>query len=170
MFVKAHLYHRFDGFDEEHWAHMEEIDLCWRFKRAGYRIMVQPNGVARHLGGGSLDYLNPRKTYLNFRNSLYTILKNEKASKLIWLIPTRIILDGVAALVFLAKGQFKQIPAILKAHFTFYSNISKLLHKRKVYTQIVEKERIAPENTVGILRGSIVWKYYIQKKKYFSEL
>ncbi len=170
MFIKAHLYHRFEGFDEDHWAHMEEIDLCWRFKRAGYRIMVQPNGVARHLGGGSLDYLNPRKTYLNFRNSLYTIFKNEKASKLIWLIPTRLILDGVAALVFLAKGQFKQIPAILKAHFTFYGNISKLLHKRKVYTQIVEKERIAPENTIGILRGSIVWKYYIQKKKYFSEL
>lgn len=170
MFVKADLYHRFGGFDEMHWAHMEEIDLCWRFKRAGYRIVVQPNGVARHIGGGSLDYLNPRKTYLNFRNSLYTILKNENVGKLIWLIPARLMLDGVASIMFILKGQYKQIPAILKAHFTFYGNFFKLINKRKLYAQIVEKERIGQENTVGILRGSIVWKYYIQKKKYFSDL
>ena len=170
LFVKADLYHRFGGFDEGHWAHMEEIDLCWRFKRAGYRIMVQPNAVARHVGGGTMDYLNPRKTYLNFRNSLYTIFKNEKASKLLWLIPARLLLDGVAAMMFLVKGQFKHIRAILKAHFTFYGNIFHLLNKRKKYTQIVEKERIGPANTVGIFKGSIVWKYYIKGKKYFSDL
>ncbi len=170
LFVKADLYHRFGGFDEDYWAHMEEIDLCWRFKRAGYRIMVQPNGVARHVGGGTMDYLNPRKSYLNFRNSLYTIFKNEKTSKLLWLIPVRLLLDGVAAAMFLVKGQFKHISAILKAHFTFYSNFFHLLNKRKKYTQIVEKERIGPANTVGILKGSIVWKYYIEGKKYFSDL
>lgn len=170
MFVRAHLYHRFEGFDENHWAHMEEIDLCWRFKRAGYRIMVQPNSVARHVGGGTMDYMNPRKAYLNFRNSLYTIFKNENSGKLLWLIPTRLVLDGVAAVMFLAKGQFKHISAILRAHFSFYGNFFILLDRRKKYTQIIEKQRIAPENKVGILKGSIVWKYYVEGKKYFSDL
>ncbi len=170
MFVKADLYHRFGGFDAEHWAHMEEIDLCWRFKRAGYRIVVQPNGVARHVGGGTMDYLNPRKAYLNFRNSLYTIFKNESALKLLWLLPLRLILDGVAAGMFLIKGQFKHISAILKAHFTFYGNIFTMIKIRNEYNKIVEKERIAPPNKVGILRGSIVWKYYVGGKKMFSDL
>lgn len=170
MFVRADLYHKFEGFDAEHWAHMEEIDLCWRFKRAGYRIMVQPNGVARHVGGGTMDYMNPRKAYLNFRNSLYTIFKNEPVSKLLWLIPLRLILDGAAGMMFLVKGQFKHIGAILKAHFSFYAKILQLIKIRQHYNTIVEKERIAPPNTIGILRGSIVWKYYINGKKTFSDL
>ena len=170
MFVNADLYHRFDGFDDEHWAHMEEIDLCWRFKRAGYKVKVNPFGVVRHVGGGTLDYQSPNKTYLNFRNSLYTIVKNESGLKLLWLFPMRLLLDGLAGLVYLSKGEFKHIQAILKAHFSFYGNIFIVLNKRKKYAQIIENERIAMPNTVGILRGSIVWKYYIQKKKTFSEL
>ena len=170
MFVNADLYHRFDGFDDEHWAHMEEIDLCWRFKRAGYKVKVNPFGVVRHVGGGTLDYQSPNKTYLNFRNSLYTIVKNESGLKLLWLFPMRLLLDGLAGLVYLSKGEFKHIQAILKAHFSFYGNIFIVLNKRKKYAQIIENERIATPNTVGILRGSIVWKYYIQKKKTFSEL
>lgn len=170
MFIKADLYHRFEGFDAEHWAHMEEIDLCWRLKRAGYKVVVQPNGVARHVGGGTMDYMNPRKAYLNFRNSLYTIFKNEPATKLLWLLPLRLILDGVAGGMFLIKGQFKHIGAILRAHFTFYSKIPQLIELRKHYNQIIEKERIAPPNMVGRLRGSIVWQYYIGGKKTFTDL
>ena len=170
MFVKADLYHRFGGFDEDHWAHWEEIDLCWRMKRAGYKVVVQPQGVARHVGGGTLEYLHPRKAYLNFRNSLFTLFKNEKTAKLLWLSPLRLLLDGAAAAMFLKQKHFKHITAILKAHFHFYAAIPSLLHKRKKYAQIIEKERIGAENTAGILRGSIVWAYYIGKKKYFKDL
>jgi riboflavin kinase/FMN adenylyltransferase len=170
LFIKADLYHRFGGFDEDHWAHWEEIDLCWRVKRAGYKVVVEPKGVARHVGGGTLEYLNPRKAYLNFRNSLFTIFKNEKTAKLLWLIPLRLLMDGAAAGLFLKQGHFKHISAIIKAHFHFFTAVPHLLHKRKKYAQIVEKERIGVENTAGILRGSIVWKYYVQKKKYFKDL
>ncbi len=170
MMIRSKLYLNFGGFDADHWAHMEEIDLCWRMKRAGYKIMVQPNGVARHIGGGTLDYLNPKKVYLNFRNSLFTIFKNEKASKLLWLIPTRLVLDGVAGLMYLSKGQFKSIQAILRAHFSFYAAIPKLIEKRKKYAQIVDNQRIGVENRAGILRGSVVWAYYVGGKKTFAEL
>lgn len=170
MVVRADLWHRFGGFDADFWAHMEEIDVCWRFKRAGYKVMVQPKGVVRHVGGGTMDYLSPRKTYLNFRNSLYAILKNESATKLLWLIPTRLLLDGVAGVKFLSGGQFKHCASILKAHFSFYGNFFLMLKKRKQVAQIIEKERIAPNNTAGILRGSIVWQYYILKKKTFTAL
>lgn len=170
MVVRADLWHRFGGFDEDFWAHMEEIDVCWRMKRAGYKVMVQPKGVVRHVGGGTMDYLNPRKSYLNFRNSLYMILKNEHAAKLLWLIPLRLILDGVAAAKFFKDGQRKHVLAILKAHFSFYGNFFHILKKRNQTAKIIERERIAPENTAGILRGSIVWEYYISKKTTFSEI
>jgi riboflavin kinase/FMN adenylyltransferase len=170
MFVRADLYHRFDGFDAAHWAHMEEIDLCWRFKRAGFRVIVQPKSVVRHVGGGTMDYLNPRKSYLNFRNSLMTILKNESKKKLLWLLPTRLILDGVAALMYLTKGQFRHIKAILDAHFFVYGHLSDILKKRRFYSQIIENERISAPNMVGILRGSIVWAYYARGKKTFKEI
>ena len=170
MVVRADLWHRFGGFDTDFWAHMEEIDVCWRFKRAGYKVMVQPKGVVRHVGGGTMDYMSPRKSYLNFRNSLYTILKNESTAKLFWLIPTRLLLDGVAGVKFLFGGQFKHILSILKAHFSFYGDFFYMLKKRKEVAQLIEKERIAPNNTAGILRGSIVWQYYVSKKKTFSEL
>ena len=100
-----------------------------------------------------MDYLNPRKSYLNFRNSLYMLLKNEHAAKLLWLIPLRLILDGVAAAKFFKDGQRKHVLAILKAHFSFYANFFYVLKKRKRVVEIIEKERIAPENTAGILRG-----------------
>jgi riboflavin kinase/FMN adenylyltransferase len=170
MVVRADLWQRFGGFDEDFWAHMEEIDLCWRLKRAGYKVMVQPKGVVRHVGGGTMDYLSPRKTYLNFRNSLYTILKNESAAKLLWLIPTRLLLDGVAGVKFLFNGQFKHCVSIIKAHFSFYGNFFYMLKKRKQIAQLIEKERIAPNNKVGILRGAIVWQYFISKKTTFTAL
>jgi riboflavin kinase/FMN adenylyltransferase len=170
MFVKADLYHRFEGFDALHWAHMEEIDLCWRFKRAGYKVIVQPKSVVRHVGGGTMDYLNPKKAYLNFRNSLMTILKNEPKSKLLWLFPLRLFLDGLAAFMFLSKGQFKHIKAILQAHFYIYVNIFTIWKKRQHYNQIIEKERIGAPNIAGILRGSIVWEYHIRKRKTFKEI
>ncbi len=170
MVVRADVWQRFGGFDADFWAHMEEIDFCWRVKRAGFKVIAQPKGSVRHVGGGTMDYLSPRKTYLNFRNNLFLIFKNESTSKLLWLIPARLVLDGVAALKFLFDKKGAHFLSVLKAHFSFYGSLFSLINKRSATAQLVEKQRIAPPNKAGILGGSIVWRYFIKKQLTFKEL
>ncbi len=171
MVIRPQLFHQLEGFDADHFAHLEEIDLCWRIRRAGYKIMVQPASKVFHVGGGTLDYLSPRKTYLNFRNSLYTLLKNEPIGKLLWLLPFRMILDGMAGVLFLTERKFSHIGAILSAHIKFYSSFAYLIKKRKHYRELIEKVSISsPLKERGLFKGSIVWNYYGRKKRKFSEL
>ncbi|MBL7798399.1 MAG: riboflavin biosynthesis protein RibF [Saprospiraceae bacterium] len=170
FFIRAELYHAFGGFDGDYFAHNEEIDLCWRLKRAGYSIWNFPQSVVFHLGGGTLEYENPRKVFLNFRNSLFTLLKNEPAGKLLWLIPARFLLDGLAGVRFFLKGQFRAIWAIVRAHFSFYQNFGHTLRKRREGNRIVESRRIGPNNTRGMYRGSIVFAHYARRIKRFSDL
>lgn len=160
--IKADLYHQLGGFDEDFFAHMEEIDLCWRLKNNGYQIWYEANSTVYHLGGGTLNYNSPQKVYLNFRNNLFLITKN-KASTFIFLdLFIRLVLDGIAGIFFLINGNFKGIVAVLKAHFSFYANLGKMMQKRKQLTQ--------KDNLYGIYPKSIVWNYFIKKKKKFSEL
>jgi len=170
FFIRADIYHQFGGFDGDYFAHNEEIDLCWRIKRAGYQVRCVPQSVVYHLGGGTLEYESPRKVFLNFRNSMYTLLKNESWSVLIWLLPARLILDALAGARFVAKGQFRSIFSIIEAHLSFYRHFSELLRKRKVVAQWVEKYRVGPETTEGMYRGSIVWTHYAQRIKTFNAL
>lgn len=170
FFIRAELYHRFGGFDGDYFAHNEEIDLCWRLKRAGYAVWCFPQSVVYHLGGGTLEYENPRKVFLNFRNSLYSLLKNEPWPKLLWLIPARFLLDGLAGARFAAKGQFAAIWAIVRAHFSFYGNFRKMLIKRKEAAQIIEKQRIGANNTDGVFQDSIIVTHYFKRVKVFSKL
>lgn len=170
FFIRADLYHTFGGFDGDYFAHNEEIDLCWRLKRAGYGIWCIPQSVVWHLGGGTLEYENPRKVFLNFRNSLYSLLKNEPWGKLLWLIPARFLLDGLAGARFAAKRQFRAIWAIVRAHFSFYGNFKRTLQKRKEAIQVIEKHRIAPQNKKGIYQGSIIVAHYLRRVKLFSKL
>jgi riboflavin kinase/FMN adenylyltransferase len=170
FFIRAELYHNFGGFDGDYFAHNEEIDLCWRLKRAGYSIWCIPQSVVWHLGGGTLEYENPRKVFLNFRNSLYSLLKNEPWGKLLWLIPARFLLDGLAGARFAAKKQFRAIWAIVRAHFSFYGNLGLMLQKRREGNQLIERHRIAPKNVQGIYRGSIIIAHYLQRIKLFSKL
>jgi len=171
LVIRAELFHQLQGFDGDYFAHSEEIDLCWRVKRAGYKIMVEPKSVVYHVGGGTLDYLSPRKTYLNFRNSIFTIFKNEPFGKLLWLIPARLVLDGVAAGLFLTQGKLSHIWSILRAHGRFYLSFFQLIGKKKRYTKLIEAARISPPTTKqGRYKGSIVWQFYIKGKKYFSEI
>lgn len=169
MVVRKPLYHDLQGFDADYFAHHEEIDLCWRIKRAGYKIMVQPESVVFHYGGGTLAYENPRKVFLNFRNSFYNIIKNEPALKLTWLIPLRLVLDGVAGLVFLLKGQGKSTLAIIKAHFSMYGHLPKLLKKRKKYNQLIQNICIGAPNMKGMLNKSIIWQFYVRGKRHFQD-
>jgi hypothetical protein len=126
--------------------------------------------VVWHLGGGTLEYENPRKVFLNFRNSLYSLLKNEPWGKLLWLIPARFLLDGLAGARFAAKKQFSAIWAIVRAHFSFYSNLGLMLQKRREANQLIENHRIAPKNVQGIYRGSIIIAHYLRRIKWFSKL
>ena len=170
FFIRAKLFHDLGGFDEDYFAHSEEIDLCWRLKRAGYKVMVRPRSVVYHVGGGTLQYDNPNKAFLNFRNSLYTLMKNEKKEKLLWLIPLRFILDGMAGVLFLFQGKFKHIRAIIRAHWQFIPRIPKLLKKRRHYNELIQKISIDSPTEEGRYRGSIVWQYYARGKRYFKHL
>jgi hypothetical protein len=172
LFIRSALFHRIGGFDPDYFAHAEEIDLCWRLKRAGYKIQVVPESVVYHLGGGTLDYLSPNKAYLNFRNTLFTILKNEPAEKLLWLIPARLLLDGMAGILFLSQGKLDHIRAIIRAHWSFFSRFGQLLARRRHYADLIAQARnnSVPANNKGRYSGSIVWQYYAMGKKRFRDL
>lgn len=162
LFVRSDVYHQAGGLDEDFFAHQEEIDLCWRINSMGYKIVCVPSSVVYHVGGGSLPYGNPRKTYLNFRNNLMMLFKNLPASVLIWKLILRMILDGLAALnSVLSTKSFSDFNAILKAHFSFYASISSLLKKRKA---------IAQKSSSKLFNKSVVWQYFVSGKRKFSEL
>lgn len=169
LFVKADLYQKIGGLDGDYFAHMEEIDLCWRLRKAGYRIMVCPEATVFHVGGGTLNVENPFKTYLNFRNNLVTILKNENGWKLYLIFPIRLILDGLAGVQFLLKGQFGNIGAIIKAHFYIYGHAFSILRKRMKSQQLVDELYIGKPRQKGKLKGSIVFKYFVLGKKIFID-
>ncbi|HHS95284.1 MAG TPA: glycosyltransferase family 2 protein, partial [Phaeodactylibacter sp.] len=171
MICRAKLFLDIGGFDDFFFAHMEEIDLCWRIKRAGYRIMSIPQSVVYHVGGGTLDYDNPRKVFLNFRNSLFMIFKNKSMRTLWWLFFVRLSLDGLAGILFLTEGKWKNILAILKAHFAFYRAIPQLRKRAKSERELIERVSISKEmNTKGILDKSIVLGFYLQGRRRFGEL
>lgn len=130
LFIRKEVFCELNGLDEAFFAHMEEIDLCWRAKNSDYSIKYVGDSVIFHVGGATLNNTNPKKTFLNFRNSLYAITKNAKGN-IALIILVRLLLDGIAALKFLFEGKFKHILAILKAHFSFYGHLNELLKQRK---------------------------------------
>lgn len=165
LFIKALLFHEMGGFDEDLFSHQEEIDLCWRMKLKGHKIMYCPQSEVLHFGGGMLPKSNPFKTYLNFRNNLIIICKNHPARALKKMMYQRMVLDGFAALWFLLKAEFGNFWAIARAHAHFYRTFPKTWAKRKA----IQKTIITPEVS-AIYRKSIVKKYFLQGKKLFSQL
>jgi GT2 family glycosyltransferase len=165
MFVRADVFKSSGGLDADFWAHMEEIDLCWRLKNQGFKIVYEPNSVIYHLGGGSLEYGNPRKVFLNFRNNLYMLYKNLPKQKFLRILLLRMILDGVAAAKFLLGFEWKAFVAVCKAHGSFYTNLSVLRKKRKTLKQLGTNTS-HPE----VYQKSIMWKFFVQKKTKFSAL
>ena len=170
MCIRADLFHALGGFDADYFAHMEEIDLCWRVKRAGYSIQTVPKSVVYHVGGGTLAYQSTRKTYLNFRNALVTQLKNEPNSRLLWLFPWRLILDGVAGLYLGSTQGWAHTRQIIKAHWWVFGNWRSIMLKRTLAKTLVENNRIGPENTDGRTHFSILWQFHGRKKRRFFEL
>jgi GT2 family glycosyltransferase len=162
MFVRSSCFWQAGAFDPDYFAHMEEIDLCWRMKNLGYKIFAQPKSVVYHLGGGTLDYNSPKKTYLNFRNSLFTLYKNSHSKNLMLIIFIRLVLDGVAALKFLVEGKPNHFAAVFMAHSNFYKKLPALRQKRN--------RLIHQKNHIGLYPGSIVFDFYLKGKKKFSSL
>lgn len=171
LFIRAELFHQIGGFDPDYFAHAEEIDLCWRLKRAGYKIKVVPASAVRHVGGGTLSYSSPNKTYLNFRNTLYTLFKNEERRRVWWVLIARLLLDGLAGMLFLSQSKFSHIWAIIRAHWAFFPRLPYLWKRRKHYQKLVSETAAgATSNTRGRYRGSIVWQYYGLGRRHFAEV
>lgn len=165
LFIRAELFRRSGGFDRDYFAHMEEIDLCWRIKNMGYKIMFCPASVVHHLGGGTLDQNNPQKTYLNFRNSLITLRKNIPLHKSFFIIFIRHCLDFVALVRFMLSGKFKHAFAINRAHYDFLITQGTWMNKRKKLLKLFRNP-----NQNGLYERSIVFDHFIRNKKKFSEL
>lgn len=164
MFIKAALWKEMKGLDADFFAHMEEIDLCWRLKNRGYKIAVVPESRVYHVGGGTLTRENPRKTLLNFRNSLIFLVKNMSIAELIWKIPIKLVLDGIAGIRFFLTGQWSNTIAIIRAHFLFYAFLPYFLNKRR------EARKNLQPNPVGKMSGSIVWSYFVASKKTYPRV
>jgi hypothetical protein len=161
FFIKASSFEDLGGFDSDYFAHYEEIDLCWRAKNKGMGIKVVPSSVVFHLGGATLSHENPFKTYLNYRNSLFTLYKNLPNRNLIPRLFLRMLLDGISGLRFLLKGQFKAFLAIIKAHISFYLAMPKL-HKKRLEN---------PNRKTKYFREkSIVWSYFVKGINRYSSL
>jgi GT2 family glycosyltransferase len=159
FFVRKTVFEELNGFDADFFAHQEEIDLCWRAFNKGFIIKYNSQSTVYHVGGATLQQVNPQKTFLNFRNSLLMLVKNLPKNQLFPIIFVRLCLDGLAGIQFLIKAKPQHTFAILKAHFHFYHLLVRNYKKRST---------IQKSNYYQI--DSIVYQYFIKQKKRFSEL
>lgn len=160
FFIRSSVFHKLNGFDENYFAHQEEIDLCWRAKNSQYIVKYVGTSTVYHVGGATLNEVSPKKTFLNFRNSLFSLSKNLPKDKLIPIIFIRLVLDGLAGIKFFIELRPIHTFAIIKAHFSFYYYLSMMLKKRKDIKQ---------QNNYYTIK-SIVWEYFVLKKKTFKKL
>jgi GT2 family glycosyltransferase len=163
LFVRSSAFHSCGGFDEYFFAHQEEIDLCWRMQLEGHTIFVQPASVVYHVGGGTLPMGDKRKVFLNFRNNMIMLSKNNTFSKALWKVPFRLSLDNVAAAKALFTGNFSTCFAIVKAHLHY---LRWLFFERK--KSVFPTRRSC--NLHGVYNGLVIWQYFMKKKKKFSEI
>lgn len=166
LMVRANLYNENGGLDEDFFAHMEEIDFCWRLQRLGYKIMCQPESEVYHVGGGALPNNSPRKLFLNYRNNLLMLYKNLPQKNYRRTLFVRMVLDGVSACMYLASFKFSYFKAVFKAHWAFYKMLKTFKHKRK---DLQAKETAT--TITGIYKKSIVLRFFKARKKLrFSDL
>ncbi|MDO4229169.1 MAG: glycosyltransferase [Capnocytophaga sp.] len=158
LFIRKDVFMKLNGFDEDFFAHQEEIDLCWRIHNAGKRIIFTPESVVYHVGGATLAASNPRKTYLNFRNGLFMLLKNLPEKGLYKTLFIRMTFDGIAGIRFVFQGKLQFTWAIFKAHMDFYRNF--LHFKKKRQGSYLPYYKVK----------SIVWEYFVRNKKYFYDI
>jgi GT2 family glycosyltransferase len=166
MVIKSNLYFEAGGLDEIFFAHMEEIDLCWRLHWLGYKLYCYPLSTVYHVGGGALPKENPKKTYLNFRNNLFLLFKNLPQKTLYKTLFVRMCLDLIAALQFLFKFKFKFFYAVFEAHMHFYKKISYFRRYRDAAISLLSQNKCFPE----VLGNNAVMRYFVKRKKTYSKL
>ncbi len=164
MVVRADLFHRLGGFDDDFFAHMEEIDLCWRLKNRGYTIKYIPHSVVYHVGGGTLPNENPFKLFLNYRNNLFLLYKNLPQNQLLPVILLRVLMDGLSGFMYLLQGKPRNFSAVLRSHRQFLSLLKRLKKKRR------SNAPPGQDFPRQMLPGSIVFQYFLRGRKRFSEL
>jgi len=165
LFVRSTVFNELNGFDDDFFAHMEEIDLCWRIQRAGHEIYCIPESKIYHLGGGTLKKLNPKKTYLNFRNNLVMIIKNNRRKYFFITIFVKLLLDGIAGVKFLLEGNPLHSWSVVRAHFYVYFNLGGIIKKRIALNRQFSKRTIHP-----VYPKSIVISHFLYGKKKFKDL
>ncbi len=165
LFIRASAYWQAGGLEKQFFAHMEEIDLCWRLQNLGHQIYYHGASTVYHVGGGTLPKSNPRKTFLNFRNGAALLYKNLADEELNQILYPRLVLDGVAAVQFFLKGEWKEVQAIWKAHRQFFAGKRYWNQKRK---ENLVKKRTA--QLTGWYPRSVVWQYFVKGRKDFAAL
>ena len=160
MFIRRRVYEELEGFDQNYFAHQEEIDLCWRAKNMGHLVYYVGESSVYHMGGFTLQNSNPRKTFLNFRNSLYTIVKNLPVKMAFSIVLQRLILDGIAALRFLFQLKGKHAWAIFRAHLSFYKNLRSISRNREKTNFLIKYYAVK----------SIVWSHFVHQVNNFNNL
>jgi GT2 family glycosyltransferase len=160
LFIRSKVYHEVGGLDEDYFAHQEEIDLCWRTQNLGYKVKYVGSSSVYHVGGATLKETNPHKTFLNFRNSLLNVVKNVPKERFLFVIFSRLFLDGIAGLKFIIELRPIHTLAIIKAHISLYKNSIKFLKKRKK----LQKKSTYFKHT------SIVSQYFIFHRIKFKNL
>lgn len=165
LMVRRELYNDMGGLDADFFAHMEEIDLCWRMRNAGWRIVTCPSSTVYHLGGATLSATNPRKTYLNFRNNLTMLIKNYNGSRWVWVFALRLLLDGLAGVRYLIGLEPRFCWAIVRAHWYLWTHWHTIMGKRNMLAPL-RGESLAPE----ILRFSLLWRYYARGERTYGEM
>lgn len=157
FFIRKEVFRELHGLDADFFAHQEEIDLCWRAFNKGYITKYCGQSTVYHVGGATLAAENPKKTFLNFRNSLWMLTKNLPKNKLFPVLFIRLSLDGIAGIRFLTQGKFKHLWVVLQAHFYFYDHLFQFLGKR-------DKQQFEAYYKIK----SIVFEYFVKKKKIFD--
>lgn len=160
FFIRTRVFKQLNGFDEDYFAHQEEIDLCWRVQNEGYDVYYVGGSTVYHVGGATLQESNPRKTFLNFRNSLFTVLKNAPKQWVLFIVLSRLLLDGIAGIKFFLELRPIHTWAIIKAHGSFYRQLFHFINKRKRLQKKYEYN----------LHTSIVWQYFVLARKKFGAL
>jgi len=163
LIVRAELFRKYKGFDADFFAHMEEIDLCWRLKKDGYKVIYCGESAVYHVGGGTLPHSNPRKTYLNFRNSLLVLIKNLPLRELLVKVPFRWMVDYVAVVKFLMDGKWKDAGMIFKAHWYIAGHFLYFFRKRGDHGTVFKKLR-------GVYDGFLLFQYHIAGVRKFTDL
>jgi len=166
LVVRNKVFKEVGGLDPMLFAHMEEIDLCWRLQRADYSVWVEPRSKVFHLGGATLNANSPQKTYLNFRNNLTILVKNLPHFSAMGLVFIRLILDGLAGVKFVLEGKPKHTWAIIRAHFAFYGKFTRIQRSRAATAKYPFKSF---HQLHGTYPGSMVWQFYLKNNKHFSD-